>query len=88
MIGSPVFDKATLKLQNGNEFKIIAKNNSEENFYIESASLNGKEWNKNYLNYEDVMQGGTLQLEMIDTPNMERGVTKEAVPFSMSLYNK
>ena len=34
------------------------------------------------------MQGGTLQLEMIDTPNMERGVTKEAVPFSMSLYNK
>jgi predicted alpha-1,2-mannosidase len=88
VIGSPLFDKATLKLQNGNEFKIIAKNNSEENFYIESASLKGKEWNKNYLNYEDVMQGGTLQLEMIDTPNMERGVTKEAVPFSMSSDNK
>ena len=88
VIGSPLFDKASLKLQNGNEFKIIAKNNSEENFYIESASLNGKEWNKNYLNYEDVMQGGTLQLEMIDTPNMERGVTKEAVPFSMSSDNK
>ena len=88
VIGSPLFDKATLKLQNGNEFKVIAKNNSEENFYIESASLNGKEWNKNYLNYEDVMQGGTLQLEMIDTPNMERGVTKEAVPFSMSSDNK
>ncbi|MDX1426337.1 MAG: GH92 family glycosyl hydrolase [Salegentibacter mishustinae] len=88
VIGSPLFDKATLKLQNGNEFKIIARNNSEENFYIESASLNGKEWNKNYLNYEDVMQGGTLQLEMIDTPNMERGVTKEAVPFSMSSDNK
>lgn len=88
VIGSPLFDKATLKLQNGNEFNIIAKDNSEENFYIESASLNGKEWNKNYLNYEDVMQGGTLQLEMIDTPNMERGVTKEAVPFSMSSDNK
>ncbi|KRG27674.1 GH92 family glycosyl hydrolase [Salegentibacter mishustinae] len=88
VIGSPLFDKASLKLQNGNEFNIIAKDNSEENFYIESASLNGKEWNKNYLNYEDVMQGGTLQLEMIDTPNMERGVTKEAVPFSMSSDNK
>lgn len=88
VIGSPLFDKASLKLQNGNEFKIIAKNNSEEDFYIESASLNGKEWNKNYLNYEDVMQGGTLQLEMIDTPNMKRGVTKEAVPFSMSSDNK
>jgi predicted alpha-1,2-mannosidase len=88
VIGSPLFDKATLKLQNGNEFNIIAKDNSEENFYIESASLNGKEWNKNYLNYEDVMQGGTLQLEMIDTSNMERGVTKEAVPFSMSSDNK
>ncbi|MDX1719218.1 MAG: GH92 family glycosyl hydrolase [Salegentibacter mishustinae] len=88
VIGSPLFDKASLKLQNGNECKVIAKNNSEENFYIESASLNGKEWNKNYLNYEDVMQGGTLQLEMIDTPNMERGVTKEAVPFSMSSDNK
>lgn len=88
VIGSPLFDKATLKLQNGNEFNIIAKDNSEENFYIESASLNGKEWNKNYLNYEDVMQGGTLQLEMIDTPNMERVGTKEAVPFSMSSDNK
>ncbi len=88
VIGSPLFDKATLKLQNGNEFQIITENNSEENFYIESASLNGEEWNKNYLNYEDVMQGGTLQLEMIDIPNKERGVTKEALPFSMSLDNK
>ena len=88
VIGSPLFDKATLKLQNGNEFKIIAKNNSEENFYIESASLNGEEWNKNYLNYEDVMQGGTFQLEMTNTPNKRRGVTKEAVPFSMSSDKK
>lgn len=88
VIGSPLFDKATLKLQNGNEFQIIAKNNSEENFYIESASLNGEEWNKNYLNYEDVMQGGIFQLEMTNTPNKERGVTKEAVPFSMSSDKK
>jgi predicted alpha-1,2-mannosidase len=84
VIGSPLFDKATLQLQNGNKFQIIAKDNSEENFYIESASLDGQDWNKTYLNYEYLMQGGTLQLEMTNTPNKERAVNKAAVPFSLS----
>lgn len=84
VIGSPLFDKATLKLQNGNEFEIIAEDNSEENFYIESAVLNGKKWNKTYLNYEDVMQGGKLKFEMSDTPNKEWGTEEESVPYSLS----
>ncbi|MGY5849851.1 GH92 family glycosyl hydrolase [Salegentibacter sp. F14] len=87
VIGSPLFDKATLKLENGNEFEIIANNNSEENFYIQKASLNGISWDKTYLKYEDILNGGELQLEMTDSPNKERGIRKEDAPFSMSSNN-
>lgn len=84
VIGSPLFDKATLNLQNGNEFEIIAEDNSEENFYIESAVLNGKKWNKTYLNYEDVMKGGKVKFEMSDTPNKEWATEEDSVPYSLS----
>ncbi|SHG24460.1 alpha-1,2-mannosidase, putative [Salegentibacter echinorum] len=84
VIGSPLFDKATLNLQSGNEFEIIAEDNSEENFYIESAVLNGKKWNKTYLNYEDVMKGGKVKFEMSDTPNKEWATEEDSVPYSLS----
>ncbi|MGM0932861.1 MAG: GH92 family glycosyl hydrolase [Bacteroidota bacterium] len=88
VMGSPLFDKATLKLQDGNEFEIIAKNNSEENFYIKEAELNGTSWNKTYLNYQDILKGGRLQLEMTNSPNKVRATGEEAVPFSMSSDKK
>lgn len=88
VMGSPLFDKATLKLQNGNEFEIIARNNSEENFYIKEAELNGISWDKTYLNYDDIMKGGVLILEMSNKPNKERATGEEAVPFSMSSDKK
>ncbi|MDR9456812.1 MAG: GH92 family glycosyl hydrolase [Salegentibacter sp.] len=88
VMGSPIFDKATLKLQDGNEFEIIAKNNSEENFYIKEAELNGTSWDKTYLNYQDIQKGGRLQLEMTNSPNKKRATGEEAFPFSMSSDKK
>ncbi|MFD1094924.1 GH92 family glycosyl hydrolase [Salegentibacter chungangensis] len=85
VIGSPLFDRAVLQLQNGNEFEVIAEDNSEENFYIESVSLDGKDWNKTYLKYGDIMDGGTLKFEMSDEPNKEWASDKDAVPYSLSL---
>lgn len=75
MIGSPSFPKATLHLENGKEFTIIARNASPENVYIQSASLNGKEYDKNYLNHFDIVNGGTLEVVMGPQPNYNWGTT-------------
>lgn len=73
IIGSPLFDKVTINLENGKKFVITAKNNSTENIYIQSASLNGKEQTASYLNYESVINGGELVFEMGAQPNKAWG---------------
>ena len=63
-IGSPTFDKVTIQLENGKVFTLIAHGNSSENKYIQSATLNGKNWNKTWFTHEDLIAGGTLELQM------------------------
>ena len=82
VIGSPVFDKVTLNLENGNKFEIIARNNAKENVYIQSAKLNGKDWPKTYLKHGDIMKGGKIVFEMGNQPNFHRGTKKEDRPYS------
>lgn len=76
-ITSPVFDKVTLKLDpkyaKGQSFTIHAQNNSAANIYIQSAKLNGKAYNKCYLDYKDLSAGGTLELTMGAQPNKNWG---------------
>jgi predicted alpha-1,2-mannosidase len=84
VIGSPVFGKATVTLENGNKFTVEAINNSADNVYIESATLNGEPLNRNYITYSEISNGGTLVLHMSDTPNTTRCTTKASVPFSLS----
>lgn len=62
--GSPVLDKAEISLPEGKTFTIIAKNNSEENRYIQSVRLNGRPYTKNWISYADIMAGGILEFEM------------------------
>lgn len=69
MIGSPVFPKLTLNLENGKAFTIIAENASSENIYIQSAELNGQPYTHNYLLHEDIMKGGELHFVMGNKPN-------------------
>lgn len=73
-IGSPSFDKVSVKLPDGKVFSIIAHNNSEENVFIQSASLNGKPYNKSRLHHDDIMSGSTLVFEMGPEPNREWGI--------------
>ncbi|GHE35749.1 alpha-1 2-mannosidase [Sphingobacterium griseoflavum] len=82
-IGSPVFEKATIHLENGKKFVIEAENNSAANVYIESASINGKSLDKNYIDIQDILEGGTLKYKMSNRPNTNRGRTKEASPFTI-----
>ncbi|MCQ6959827.1 GH92 family glycosyl hydrolase [Mucilaginibacter aquariorum] len=84
VIGSPLFNKMTITLENGNKFIIEANNNSKQNVYIQSATLNGKPYTHNWISHTDIMNGGTLHLEMGDQPNLTRGLALEDKPFSLS----
>ena len=85
VLGSPLFNKATLSLPGGKQFVIHAENASEDNCYIRSATLNGKNFSHNFLKHEELMQGGELKLIMDCVPDKERGVKPEDAPYS---YNK
>ena len=63
-LGSPIFDKAVIKLENGKKFTVISHNNTKENKYVVKTLLNGKEYKKLYLNHEDIVSGSTLEFMM------------------------
>jgi putative alpha-1,2-mannosidase len=84
IIGSPIFDRSTLEMGNGKTFEIVAKNNSAENMYIQSATLNGRPWNKPWFSHDDIKDGATLVLTMGPQPNKNWGSAPEAAPPSMS----
>jgi predicted alpha-1,2-mannosidase len=89
VLGSPMFNKITLSLENGKKFVIEAPENSKQNVYIKSATLNGKPYNHNFINHADLVNGGILKLEMSDQPEKTRGVSPEDRPYSLtSLYQK
>jgi len=69
MIGSPMFSKFALRLENGKTFTVVAKNSSAANVYIQSASLNGKALDKPVLSYSEIHQGATLEFVMGPKPS-------------------
>ncbi|WP_298264330.1 GH92 family glycosyl hydrolase [uncultured Lutibacter sp.] len=84
VIGSPLFDKVTLHLENGNIFDITSKNNTTKNFYIQSATLNGQQYENTFLKFKDIQNGGSLQFNMGENPNKSWGSNPENIPFSLS----
>lgn len=72
-IGSPLFSDIKVNVGNGKFFHIVAKNCSEENKYIQSATLNGKPLNRPWITHEEVKNGATLVLNMGSRPNKEWG---------------
>ena len=69
IIGSPLFEKATINLENSKQFTVQANGISKENFYIKSAKLNGKVLDRSYLYHQEIISGGTLVFEMTNTPS-------------------
>lgn len=88
VIGSPLFKKATLHLENGNTFEITSDNNSDTNVYIQDAQLNGKAYQNTYLKFNALQNGGTLNFRMGNTPNKDWGTTAENKPYSLSTSKK
>ena len=88
VLGAPLFKKATLHFENGKNLVINAPENSDKNIYIESMSFNGVNYTKNYLDHNELLKGGVLDIKMGDKPNLNRGVNPEDFPYSFSVDEK
>ena len=83
MIGSPIFDKAIIHLDNGKDITITANGNSKENVYIQNVTLNGESYNKNYLTHEDLINGADIVMNMSNTPS-SWGSSIDSLPTSVT----
>ena len=72
-IGSPIVDRATIHFENGKQLSIQVNHNSKQNVYINSAKLNGTNYTKSYLTYNDISQGGDIEFDMSAVPNKAWG---------------
>lgn len=79
-IGSPVFDKISVKLPNGKSFTVVAKNNSASNKYIKAITLNGKKLERLWFLHKEILKGGVLEMEMQDKPNKDLGTNAKVFP--------
>jgi predicted alpha-1,2-mannosidase len=70
VLGSPLFDKASIQLPEGRTFTVEAVNNSAENIYIQRVELNGKKYDRSYIFHTDIIKGGTLKIYMGSKPNV------------------
>lgn len=83
VFGSPLFNSAEIVLPEGKSFKIIAENNSKENLYIQSATLNGVAYTKTFITHKEIMNGGELVFKMGNAPNTDFGAKMEDRPKSI-----
>lgn len=88
VLGTPLFQKALLHLENGKTLTIEAPDNSAETPYIRSMKVNGKGYDHNYLTHETLSQGGRVQFVMDSKPNRKRGTNPADAPYSFSLENE
>ena len=84
VLGTPYFDEMTLHLENGKTVSIKARNNSEENCYIQQLLLNGAPYSKNYITHTDLMNGADFIYDLGAKPNTHRGTADTDAPYSFS----
>ena len=87
VIGSPLFPEAKLTLSGGKTFTIKAKNVSDKNIYIQSATLNGKKHTRSWISHRDIINEGELIFEMGDKPNYEWGTSPKDRPKTEKLVD-
>ena len=85
-IGSPLFEHLKVQLGNGKYFEVEAHGCSEQNKYIQSATLNGKEWNKPWFSHQDLINGGKLVVQMGSTAHRTWGSSANDAPPSAEAY--
>lgn len=88
VMGAPYFRNAKLHLENGKTVVFSAPDNSDENRYIKSMTVNGKKYTKNYLNHFDLLKGGKYVFDMESEPCKSRGINESDFPYSFSRENR
>ena len=83
-LGTPYFNEMTLHLPSNKTLVINANNNSDDARYVGNMTFNGHTYDKNYLDHKDLLNGGRIEYTMQTTPNRQRGINKEAAPYSFS----
>ncbi len=81
-IGRPIMDKATIMLDYGKQFRINIINNSKNNKYVHSVSLNGQPIEQHYISHEQIMAGGKLTITMGSKPKAARNLLPHAPTLS------
>ncbi|WP_025229515.1 GH92 family glycosyl hydrolase [Fimbriimonas ginsengisoli] len=79
-IGSPAVDQAKIRLDGGRSFTVVAENNGSKNPFVQSATLNGKPFNRCWIGHQEILKGGTLKLVMGPKPNKFWGAALSARP--------
>ena len=82
LIGSPLFDRAVLNLPNGKTFAITAKNNGPQQHFIQSATLNGKDFDRTFFSHQTLVTGGEISFQMDAAPNYHWGASPQSRPVS------
>jgi predicted alpha-1,2-mannosidase len=82
VVGSPLFKRVVLHLENGKQVVISAENNAADKPYIASMKVNGKKYSKNYLKHADLLNGMNIRYTMSPTPNTQRGTKPDDFPYS------
>lgn len=84
ILGSPLFKKVILTLENGKQVEITADNNNKANRYVKTMTVNGRSYTKNYLTHEMLINGAVINYKMDNLPNKSRGIEKDDQPYSFS----
>ncbi len=84
IIGTPLFKKMTLNLENGHKVVITAPDNSRKNCYVDAVMVNGAPYDLNYFTHEQLNRGAYITFDMSDKPNTLRGSEEKSFPYSFS----
>lgn len=84
VLGAPLFKQAVLHLENGKTVTIDAPANSKDNFYVGRLTVDGKDYQKNYLTHSQLLDGAQINFEMVAQPNKQRATAPEDAPYSYS----
>jgi predicted alpha-1,2-mannosidase len=85
VLGSPLFSKIKLNQVNGKQFEIIANGNSENHLYYDGTILNGKEYKKLFINHQDIINGGKIEMQMKPISSKLETISQENLPYSLSI---
>ena len=83
-LGTPYFRNMKIHLQNGNTVEISAPDNSAENVYVQSLSVNGAACDKNFVTMDELSKGAHMVYQMSGTPNTSRGISEASAPYSFT----